>query len=40
MGDVVALASEVADDNSELTLLLKMFKADASEACEMLWHQS
>lgn len=31
--------SEVAD-NSELALLVKMFKADASGACEMLWHQS
>lgn len=35
--DVVA--SEVADNNSELALLLKIFKADASGACEMLWDQ-
>lgn len=35
-----ASASEVADNNSEMALLVKIFKADASGACEMLWHQT
>lgn len=36
----VALALEVADDSSELTLWVKIFGADAGGASKVLWHQS
>lgn len=35
---VVASASEVADNNSELALSVKICKGDASGVCEILWH--
>lgn len=40
MWDFVASALEVADDNSELALWVKIFGADAGGASEVLWHQS